>query len=34
MEDIEKSLEEEGFHCHVRMNSVRWAQLQQMASKQ
>lgn len=31
MEDIEKSLEEAGLHCHVRMNSVRWAQLQQMA---
>lgn len=31
MEAIEKSLDEAGLYCHVRMDSIRWAQLQQLA---
>ena len=31
MGEIEKSLDETGLQCHVRMDSIRWAQMQQMA---
>lgn len=30
MVEIEKSLNEVGLHCHVRLDSVRWAQMQQL----
>lgn len=28
---IEQSLEEAGLHCHVRLDSIRWAQMQQLS---
>lgn len=31
METIEQRLDEEGLHCYVRLNSMRWAQMQQSA---
>lgn len=31
MKPIEKSLEEAGLYCHVRVDSIRWAQMQQAA---
>ena len=31
METIEESLDEMGLHCHVRLDSIRWAQMQQIA---
>lgn len=31
MNAIEKSLDEAGLYCHVRLDSMRWAQMQQMA---
>ena len=31
METIEKSLDEAGLCCHVRLDSMRWAQMQQLA---
>lgn len=31
MEVIEKSLDEAGLYCHVRLDSLRWAQMQQLA---